>query len=264
MNISDRSVIEGELWVPGETTLLDGQLLFRGTRSVKPIHPEMLQEFMEVGITGEESALVIFARKYGPIGLCRHGIPYGHNRQSYARKFQVMDCEPVRLQESKWEYAEPIATWFKFARQAHAVLSCSARLHEMRRPPAEELRIAYPDWFEQELREPPKPNLETSRAIIAGAINTWIFFGGLRPQFAWGRKGCSVLFGTGDYTSLFGALAAQLMLGAAMTDGWVTCSDCGMPYAPARRPNPNRRRFCPECGLRAAWRASKRKLRGKN
>jgi hypothetical protein len=231
---------------------------------LEPIHPEMLEEFVEVGRTAEESKLRLFARKYGPIGFCRHGIPHSHNRQSYARTINVADCSPAPCPVAGWEYAEPVATWFKFARQAYAVLHCNTCLHERKRPPLEELKIAYPEWFKQELRNPLTLNLETSRGLIEGAINTWIYYGGLRPHFHWGRKGSSVVLSTGDYASLFGALAAQLMLMAARSEGFVTCSACGKPYAPARSPNRNRRRFCPECGIRAAWRASKRDLRQRN
>jgi hypothetical protein len=37
------------------------------------------------------------------------------------------------------------------------------------------------------------------------------------------------------------------MLAVARSDGLATCSACGALFAPRRRPNPNRRRFCPEC-----------------
>jgi hypothetical protein len=263
--MSERSTIEGKLLVPKEVMIVNGSLLSRGEQVPRPISPDMLQEFLEISVTRQESTLLRFARKYGPIGICEHNLPYGHNRRSYARVLNVMDCHPTPSSARGWQCSEPVRLWFEFACQAQAIVDCSARLHNGLTPALEGLEIANPQWSDlsKRLKNRLKPNRETSRAAIEGAINTWIYYGGLRPHFRWGSSGCSVLMSTGDYTSLFGALAAQLMLRAAMSKGWVLCSECSQFYPPDRQPNPNRRRFCPRCGLRAAWRASKRDQRRK-
>src|ERR1700693_3946255 len=92
-----RSVIQGVLWVPGKIGMRDGFLLASGGAigRLKAISPMMLAEFVEIGITGEGSKLLRFAKRYGPIGFCKHALPYGHNRQSFARVCNVGDCEPT-------------------------------------------------------------------------------------------------------------------------------------------------------------------------
>jgi len=262
---NDRLVIEGKLLVPNEVAVRNGSLLSRGEPITRPISPGMLQEFLEISVTREESILLRFARRYGPIGICKHDLPCGHNRRSYARTLDVMDCHPKPSRVPEWQCSEPVKLWFQFARQAQAIVDCSARLHNRLPPVLEELRIANPKWSElgELLKNPPKASRETAKGLIEAAINTWIYYGGLRPQFRWGSRGCSVIMSAGDSTSMFGVLAAQLMLTAAASKGWVLCSDCNQFYPPNRQPNPNRRRFCPRCGLRAAWRASKRELRRK-
>jgi predicted RNA-binding Zn-ribbon protein involved in translation (DUF1610 family) len=61
---------------------------------------------------------------------------------------------------------------------------------------------------------------------------------------------------------LSGALALQLAFAVASSEGVTTCFACGRFYTPSRRPAAGRRSFCPDCGLRAAWRTSKRVTRG--
>jgi hypothetical protein len=258
-----RSVIQGVLWVPGKIEIKDGFLLASGGAigRRRSVSPTMLEEFIEIGITGEESKLLRFARRYGPIGFCKHGLPYGHNRQSFARLINVRDCHPMPSPVPKWDQGEAVTKWFAFAKQARAIWVCSASLHRGEQPELDDLKTVYPPWLDEKLREQSRPNMATSRGLVEGAINTWVHLGGLHPHFRWDRSGCSVIFSTGDYCSVFGALAVQLMLAAANQEGFAICSGCGMTYFPKRRPNPRRRRFCRKCGTRAAWRYSKQDLR---
>ena len=265
------SVIQGVLWVPGKIGIQNGMLLAssrpdrrKRTAGGRPraISPSMLTDFAEIGVTGEESKLLRFAKKYGPIGICKHGLPSGHNRQSFARIYNVADCHALPSPVAGWEQGEPLAKWYEFARQAQAILACSSSLHHGKCPEPEDLKTAYPPWGVLPARIRAQLNVETGRRLIEGAINTWIYYGGLRPTFRWRRlSGCSVTFSAGEYCSVFGALAGQLMLAAANRDGFVICSNCARAYIPARRPNPDRRSFCQHCGITAAWRHSKQDLR---
>ena len=56
--------------------------------------------------------------------------------------------------------------------------------------------------------------------------------------------------------SLYGALVVQ-MLSAVTGSGFVTCSSCGSAFVPARRPTQDRRRYCRNCGRKAALRDAK-------
>jgi len=258
-----RSVIQGDLWVPEKIGMQDGFLLASGNEGgrKKAVGAMMLAEFAEIGVTREESKVLRFAKRYGPIGFCKHGLPYGHNRQSFARLINVGDCNPMPALVAGWDQGEPVTLWFEFAKQAQAILACSESLHRGKMPVLDDLKTVYPPWFKQRPKQQSLPNLATSRGLVEGVINTWVHLGGLRPHFRWNRSGCSVIFSTGDYCSVFGALAVQLMLAAANQEGFAICSHCGMAFFPKRRPNPRRRRFCRICGIRAAWRYSKQTLR---
>lgn len=257
-----RSMIEGVLWVPRRIEIKNEFLLtsYSAGGRRKTISPTMLAEFAEFGVTCEESKLLRFAKRYGPIGICEHGLPCGHNRQSFARLHNVGDCESMPSDVPGWDHSEPLEKWFEFAKQAQAILACSANLHRGEHPELEDLKTAYPAWFAVKQS---RCKMATARGLVEGAINTWIHYGGLRPHFLWNRDGCSVVFSAGDYCSVFGALAVQLMLAAANKDGLVICSGCRRAYPPTRRPNPRRRRFCPNCGIRASWRQSKQNLRNR-
>jgi hypothetical protein len=257
-----RSMIEGTLWVPRRIEIKNKSLLtsYSAGGRRKAISPTMLAEFAEIGVTSEESKLKRFAKRYGPIGICKHGMPCGHNRQSFARVLNVGDCEPMPSSEPGWDQSELLEKWFEFAKEAQAILACSASLHRGERPEMKDLITAYPPWF---AAKQSRCNMETARGLVEGAVNTWTHYGGLRPHFRFGRDSCSVIFSTGDYCSVFGALAVQLMLAAANKEGFVICSGCGSSYLPTRRPSPNRRKFCQTCGIRAAWRHSKQDLRNR-
>lgn len=261
-----RSVIQGVLWVPDKIGVQDGFLLASGSACGRrrTISPMMLAEFVEIGFTGEVSKLLRFAKRYGLIGFCKqHGLPYGHNRQSFARLIHVGDCNPTPTPLPGWDLCDPVAKWFEFAKWAQAILACSDRLHRGERPELDDLKTAYPKWLNQEPSDQTSVYMATSRGLVEGAINTWVHLAGLRPHFRWDRSGCSVIFSTGDYCSVFGALAVQLMLAAANQENFAICSGCGMAYFPKRRPNRRRRKFCSNCGIRAAWRYSKQDLRSR-
>src|SRR5579863_5077921 len=144
--MSEGSVIEGKLLVPKEVVILDGSLLSRGEPVPRSISPKMLQEFLEISVTSKESTLLRFARRYGPIGICKDDLPYGHNRKSYARIVDVGDCHPRPSDVPGWQCSEPVKRWFEFACQAQAIVDCSARLHNGLTPALQDLEIANPLW----------------------------------------------------------------------------------------------------------------------
>jgi hypothetical protein len=110
--------------------------------------------------------------------------------------------------------------------------------------------------------------LTRQRGIVSYAVNCWLDWGRARPQIDWDGPTPTIELTTGGsfmpmYADrLSGALALQLAFAVASSEGVTTCFACGRFYTPTRRPAAGRRSFCPDCGLRAAWRTSKRVTRG--
>jgi hypothetical protein len=110
--------------------------------------------------------------------------------------------------------------------------------------------------------------LTRQRAFVSYAINCWLNWGRARPQIDWDGPTPTIELTTGGIVPMYadrlpGALALQLAYAVASSEGVATCFVCGRFYTPARRPAAGRRSFCSACGLRAAWRTSKRVTRGR-
>jgi hypothetical protein len=113
----------------------------------------------------------------------------------------------------------------------------------------------------------PWATLTFQRACVAYAVNQWLDWGRARPQVEWDGATPTIALTTGGLLPMYvdrlaGALALQLAYAVASTEGVATCFACGRFYTPTRRPAAGRRSFCPSCGVRAAWRTSKRIARG--
>lgn len=107
--------------------------------------------------------------------------------------------------------------------------------------------------------------LVQQRALVTFAVNRWLDWGRVRPHVVWNGPTPTIELTAGgllEADRLLGALALQLAYVVASSEGVATCFACGRFYTPRRRPAAGRRSFCPACGLRAAWRASKRATRG--
>jgi hypothetical protein len=119
---------------------------------------------------------------------------------------------------------------------------------------------------------------------VAKLIQLWLELGGVRPQFTWTPDaGAQILFGCRPAweplpakptrlmghlhgTTLFGALAIQLMIESAEVEALVVCSACQTQYLPKRRLAITKRNFCPSCrdagvSVRLAKRDSDARLR---
>lgn len=104
--------------------------------------------------------------------------------------------------------------------------------------------------------------------MLAGVVNEWLRIGDVHlGLFATPAGDLTVqVRQAGDSQrsrlSLFGAIAMQMMLAVANTRGWAIYSDCGQMFdVGLRRPRADRRRYCGQCGKRAAWRYAQARRR---
>lgn len=261
----DRPYQGRQLRVPAVIGNNGGLLIWRWDNMVErnPLRPEahgfgLLSEFVNLAEAPVETILA-FARKWGVLEICLHGLPCTHNlRHGFTLSGRF--CMPLPYLDTD-DFMEPIPYWHYYARQMRSLLNVAVRLKQGQPGLAEDWKILVDPGPGQDPRG--KAALFTSfygRAVeedrlgVRKMLDRWLSMGDVRPNLVWDEEQCSVSF---DNT-LFGMLAMQLMLEICSSGGIAFCSGCGKSYSPKRRrPKVGQRNYCRECGKKAAWRDAK-------
>lgn len=187
-------------------------------------------------------AIEQYAKRWGVLGFCQHNVDpniplvMGHPYQP------GLGNEPCQFL-----HAEPLECWRRYARLFCALLDQAAVLRKRRRLRPRSKR-AY-----NELRE----NLRHCDWVVR-------YFGCLRPVLVVENGKFDIKLG-GRFltTGLSAALTTQLLFTLAGGSGLATCSNptCGRLFPPKRRPRVGENSYCPNCGIRAAWREAQRRRR---
>lgn len=195
-----------------------------------------------------------FARRYGPLGLCKHGLPPMHRGSRYRDEF--VDGELVGVTDTgEWNPAggasergwcapvssEPVLRWFDYVGKASSYLNLAALLKVDTGKRMRGLR----------------------QLFLQDGINEWLGDAGIRLELNWSDNEPKLTLTGG---AVFGALGVQL-LSAVTANNLAVCSGCGGPYLrEGRKPQAGRRNFCRACGDKVAnklrvreWRTTKRK-----
>lgn len=206
--------------------------------------PDLLLEFARLSDpkSGADRILA-FAKKWGVLEICHHGLPYSHNHlQEYFLPNNY--CTPLRYSDGDRRYYEPIRRWWFFAAQARALLSVTARLRQGKPGLRKDWMVIF-NWRPEDMH-PPRfhgVDCDIDRQLVVYMVNRWLALGNVRPVLQ--RDGERV-FVTFD-TNLFGVLASQLMTAVSGTNRLGSCSACGMLYAPRRQPKSKQRNYCQGC-----------------
>ena len=183
-----------------------------------------------------------FAHRYGPLGLCKHGLPPMHRGSRYQDEF--VDGEWVGVTDTgEWNPAsggdergwcppcnpESIKRWLAYSNLALSYLNLAAGLKTDKALPARGLR----------------------QGFLKDGVNEWLGDAGVRLELNWsGGEPELTLTGGG----VFGALGVQLLT-AVTHHSLAVCSGCRKPYLrKARKPKQGERNFCPDCGSKVASR----------
>ena len=229
----------------------------------------LLWDFIKLSDASPER-IRAFARNWGVLELCdTHSLPADHPRRSAFSSDSKSKCRINHWLEGEKELArEPLSAWRRFAGEAKAMLNVAAALHEGEKGKRKDWEQVV--WSLQlDSRVPAfKENLwwnlsvEEQKSWLAGQVTWWLRMGEVRPTLRWGRHsddsdlGISIAFFS--HGGLFGELAVQLMLAIGKSKGLAICSNCAAPYLPTRRPRADRRRYCQNCGPKAAPRDASR------
>lgn len=245
---------------------------------VGPAQENLLADFLSLS-EASPHAVLKFSRRWGVLGICRHGKPSTHlpRRQwSELEEVGVRPCGPMRTRGLAGARREPVARWHHFAAQARSIHAAAGALLSGRRVADsgwQVMKEVFPaGWVlpDQEaaqaaaLHEHPLPVAaghvdrevqpvsrqrrmedanEKERRLLTFAVQRWLDWGDVRPVVRWNGPGGTLTFGG---SSLFGALALQLALTTTKVGGFFLCSACRRAYVPERRPR-GERHFCAEC-----------------
>ena len=232
-----------------------------------PHGANLLREFAGLEDAPDERILR-FARKWGVLGICRHGLPSSHSRR----------CMPWGGNSQSGK--ESVARWRYYSRRSRSLLLVASRLREPPRWTADGLPV-FP-WTPAELRplafdlgsvllEAERGNTKESAAVFGPAeptlllldvwqvltnvVNEWLALGNVRPvlllsEFAGGGRLRIVLAPFGKPWEpefpLFGVLGMQLAFAVSATRGLAFCG-CGKMFEPGRQPVGGARHYCDDC-----------------
>jgi hypothetical protein len=232
-----------------------------GFREVK-VRPVIFGEFLSLH-KASDRVILSFAKKFGVLGLCRHGLPLSHFPMKTLRAVQVgqrRECIPKFTRRR--EIVEPLNSWRGLSRSAAALLQLQNQTSTRR----DEERTRWRDalWLHEQLvlaghrgyrsalrLGVPDPPERSER--IARIANVWLECAGLRLQIQSIHTNEIGLVMTIPDTgpNLFGGLAIQLSLELANREGWAQCAACRRIFEPlTHNVSPTRDRFCPECRRR--------------
>lgn len=223
---------------------LDGLLLrWSNSSNATPRRTEagarLLEQFVALADAPPERILR-FARRWGVLELCKHGLPACHDGR-------------CTLLSDGGNFYEHIVWWQKLAAVARALLNIAARLADAQPGRAVDWgavktlgALGKSKHFERE-------GLAVDRVKLEVVLNVLLSIAKVGPCVRWSKGGWlielsgSPVIGSG----LAAAIITQLALACTGGGGWVLCSNCQASYVPKkRRPDSKRRHYCPECRRR--------------
>jgi hypothetical protein len=243
------------------------------------LEPAAFGKFLELAEAPPEHILA-FARRHGPLGLCKHGLPICHGpRQPDPGELVSPPQWPPRYCNHfmrNGERSEPLTSWRALARAAFALLELSASLKEGSRETKNaretwELNWKSAIWLsaqqygavhwdcEVEYRFWQLPRAELLRIRpfrhfnqrqLANEVNEWLECGGIYLRASWSKErhlpALDLVADSRCGPNLFGFLALQLA--QQWTGGKrIARCPCGKLFSAAPRSSPRRRNFCPDC-----------------
>jgi hypothetical protein len=212
---------------------------------------ELLGDF--VGLTDAPDKRILgFARRWGVLGICRHGLPASHNPPPVPLPIPMPFAElPWCYPVGYWKGApsEPLDAWRTYSKKFGAILNIAAQIQEGRGGKPGDWDTLHSPALGVPLRPSAGKTVAVDRRMLGAVLNQMLRQARVGVTLSW-NDGKPVLEYTG--AGLMAALALQVTLAIARTDGLAVCTACGCPYVPTRRPRRGGRRYCPPCTRRGA------------
>jgi hypothetical protein len=244
------------------------------TTVIRKAAPDLLERFCRIAEAPDTArAVVAFARRWGVLGLCEHGLPYRHcvvygcvdKSGEFVLDFALDFDAEVNTPVSQSDFfcrpgAESFQHWKEFAVRFDSLLRIGLDLN--RGKLGSDL-----DWQLAETGPAPlqdvslmPSNIDDARERYESVMEWMIQMSQLQPSFHWSGGGWNIDLDTGalGYSNIPAILTAQLMLRVGSAKKQIKCLECPRWFIPRR----NQRKYCDHCGIQAAWRVAQRKRRG--
>lgn len=210
---------------------------------------KLLFSFANLVLVGPE-AILDFARNWGVLGLCGHGLPATHKASLVSPSGVAANftCQPTGK--------ESIEQWQEYARRVRALINVAAQVNK-------EDVVDSEDWLVLGVREESQPKeISSSQALIEDIANGLLDLADVRPRI--GLNPAKIKISYPADSSLFGLLAIRVAQNVARTTAPLICSSCGELHnleSPDRRPRAGERSYCFFCRGYAARRDASRDYR---
>ncbi len=234
----------GELRVPKAVKLRGGCIRWNpeGGHTTKTVGKNLVATFADLA-SAEPEKILAFAREWGVLGLCEHGLPASHNPHPLPPSPDLAPgCRPSG--------DEHVEVWQEFAQLFRSLLSIGASLRKGLSAGRDSWRLVLSGILDDRLPS----TVSEERQRLEGMINALLLVDGVRPQLRLDPaqlKMCCPVEGT-----LFGALVVQLMSTVVKADGFVICSACGkagtfeeLRGSRLRSPKKGVRFYCGHCQI---------------
>lgn len=274
----DRTVRPTRLWIPRQIAVQKGVLRWDDSAGYSPKAVDLVagdEGFLRGFLALKEAStprILAYARSWGVLGLCRHGLPFTHGPVWEQREKQHLEktgrwVAPTTIC-SRPVKREPLQAWRRYARVAEAMLNVAAALSTNRPPQAQDCR----DLSLESLPGSIRWTRRFARDVLLNQLDEWLEMGVVTVRLRRAEKvselgAVSLQLGRAVSPNLFAALAAQLLLALTRSDSLYICASCGLPYVRSRqkrRPKRGQRNYCSDCGRAAALRDADLRRRRKN
>lgn len=250
--------------------------------------PDCLDAFIRLALVPEldfPDRVLQFARKWGPLYTCKHGMPSWHSgRPGCTERGSLPGDEHLVGPDGVGWLWEPLEPWRRYSRQLLAIERLAVDL-QVARPgtPADwkDVEAGNAPWLTaRQLHEryganwesedaitspefyapgPDQTAVDIQKIVLEKAIEVWFHYGNIRPSAIWWPDEPALevrIVGTG----LVGALAIQLA--ANLSDRVYICAGCTYPFRvpdDTRQPAFNKQKWCAQCGRHAQWKNYQRR-----
>ena len=210
-----------------------------------------------------------FARRYGVLEFCQHGLPHTHNPRSPSVPLlglvqspslwqpleEGTDSNPGFLIQEHGErtWCDPIGIeaiegWLVWSRMAAALLNVAVALagNNLTRRDDWETIITEEIDEKDQLIDTLVARSWAAQVYLQEAVNRWLRLGVVRPTLRWpiGVDRAFLELETGT----FGMLGVQLLAAVTGAQTLSICDGCDRPYArEGRRPQAGRVNYCLDC-----------------
>lgn len=220
---------------------------------------DLLEGFLALA-DAADSEVEAYARRWGILGLCRHGLPAGHtpirllissakitgNKTAFMQPIiragkeygtSVID-EPCWSGNPSDGWREPIELWRFYVDLARRLLLAAnaGRVAERERSDSRWARLN----------------------LLAGELDRWLTIAPMQVRFIVRKREPRIsLVPQNPISALSAVLAAQVCFAASASKDLLLCANCGRPYFPKNKPpREGTRTYCPRCGRQAALRSA--------